>query len=225
MSKKVSIIITCYNLDRYITRAINSCLNQSLDQSLYEVVVVDDGSQDNSWDAISLFGDMDGVIKPIRLEKNKGVSYASNAALSVCTGEYIMKVDGDDFINRNMLMTMCEVLDHNPEIGFVYCDHIVITEDQHRTMRINTLEKLLDHGAGVMFRTDYIKALGGWNEEVKTRDDMDLLLRYMKNFDGYHLRIPFYRYNKREGSLSTMSLKREEEAEKIKRELNNVSKS
>ena len=46
-----------------------------------------------------------------------------------------------------------------------------------------------------MFRTDYIKALGGWNEEVKTRDDMDLLLRYMKNFDGYHLRIPFYRYN------------------------------
>tara|TARA_R110000822_G_scaffold22617_1_gene70698 strand:+ start:9716 stop:10384 length:669 start_codon:yes stop_codon:yes gene_type:complete len=222
VSKKISIIITCYNLERYITRAINSCLNQNFDQSLFEVIVVDDGSQDNSWDAISLFGNMDDILKPIKLDENKGVSYASNIALSVCTGEYVMKVDGDDFINSNMIMVMCQVLDHNPELGFVYCDHIVITDDQHRTMRINTLEKLLDHGAGIMFRTDYIKALGGWNENVKTRDDMDLLLRYLKNFDGYHLRIPFYRYNKREGSLSSMLSERTEEAEKIKRGMNNV---
>lgn len=224
MTKKVSIIITCYNLERFITRAINSCINQSMDESLYEVIVIDDGSSDNSWEAIKLFGDMGGILKTIKLDTNQGVSRASNVALEACTGEYVMKVDGDDFISNNMLLTMCDVLDYNLDIGFVYCDHFVITNNQQRTMQINTLEKLLDHGAGVMFRREYVQALGGWNEDVKTRDDMDLLLRYMKNFNGYHLRIPFYRYNKREGSLSSMSIMRQAEAEQIKKGLNNVYK-
>ena len=222
MSKKVSIIITCYNLDRYITRAINSCLNQSLDQSLYEVVVVDDGSQDNSWDAISLFGDMDGVIKPIRLEKNKGVSYASNAALSVCTGEYIMKVDGDDFINKNFLLSMSQILDWNEDIGFVYCDQIITTENNDRKQEINTLDRLLDNGAGVMFRRRYLDVIGHYDESLRNREDYDLIIRYIRNFDGYHLRLPYYRYFKRSGSLSSESATREELKQRLDR-INNVS--
>ena len=53
---KVSVIITCYNLESYISRAINSCLNQTMPEDDYEVIVVDDMSTDQSWDIIGGFG-------------------------------------------------------------------------------------------------------------------------------------------------------------------------
>jgi len=104
-----------------------------------------------------------------------------------------------------------EVLDHNEDIGFVYCDHILVNERFERHVQINTLEKLLDHGAGIMFRKENLQILGGYNENYKTREDYDLVMRYLKNFDGYHLRLPYYRYFKRDGSLSSRTEQREKE--------------
>jgi glycosyltransferase involved in cell wall biosynthesis len=218
--KKISVIITCYDLQDYISRAINSCLNQKLYEDFYEIVVVDDGSSDNSWKIIEGYGDLDGRIKSIKLEENMGVSYASNIALSNSEGEYIIKVDGDDFVNENILFTMSQILDANTDIGFVYCDYIVVDKNGERRLEINNIDKLLDHGAGIMMRKEYIDELGGWNEKVKTRDDMDLMLRYIKKYRGYHLRLPYYRYFKRAGSLSTMSVDREIEATNIKNKYN-----
>tara|TARA_Y100001963_G_C6793087_1_gene456771 strand:+ start:1885 stop:2538 length:654 start_codon:yes stop_codon:yes gene_type:complete len=196
---KVSVIITCYNLEKYISRAINSCLNQTLHDSSYEIIVVDDCSSDNSWDLITSFGPM---IESIRLEKNMGVAFASNIGIKAAKGEYIVRVDGDDFINKLFLGTMSEILKWNDEIGFVYCDQIVVNENHERKQSINTLEKLLDHGAGVMFRKRYLEAIGLYDESLRNREDYDLILKYIKNFDGYHLKLPYYRYFKRGGSLS-----------------------
>jgi len=200
MCLKISVIITCYNLEKYIARAIGSCLNQSLDSSAYEIIVVDDASTDSSWEIIQSYG---GLLTPVRHIKNSGVAAASNTGIAEAKGRYIVRVDGDDFINRNFLYTMSEILEWNADIGFVYCDHIVVKEDMTRKFSINTLDKLLNHGAGVMFRKEYLEAIGLYKEELKNCEDYDLILRYIKNFDGYRLRLPYYRYFKREGSLST----------------------
>ena len=55
LDMKVSVVITCYNLEKYITRAIHSCINQSLPEQFYEIIVVDDCSTDNSWERINEF--------------------------------------------------------------------------------------------------------------------------------------------------------------------------
>ena len=157
----VSIIITCYNLEKYIGRAINSCLNQTLHEDQYEIIVVDDCSTDNSWEVISQFG---GLVKAVRLDNNSGVSTASNQGIAASSGKYVVRVDGDDFINKNFLHTMLEVLKWNDDIGFVYCDQIVVDKDMSRKQEINTLDKLLDHGAGVMFRRRYLDAVGFYDE-------------------------------------------------------------
>ena len=206
---KVSVIITCYNLEDYVSRAISSCLNQTLYESLYEIVVVDDCSTDKSWKMIE---SSSGIKNPnvicIRHSENLGVAAASNTGIHASNGDYIVRVDADDFINKNMLFVMKQILDFNDELGFVYCDHMVVEENKTRRFRLNTIERLLDHGAGVMFRKDNLLSIGGYDEQLRNREDYDLILRYIKKFDGYHLRLPYYRYFKREGSLSTMKKER-----------------
>ena len=209
---KVSVIITCYNLEKYISRSINSCLNQTMSQNDYEIIVIDDHSSDSSWDVVSGFGSM---VKSIRHDKNLGVSTASNTGIKAASGKYIVRVDGDDFVNKNFLHTLSQFLDWNEDIGFVYCDHIVVNENLERKQSINTLEKLLDHGAGVMFRKKYLEAIGLYDESLRNREDYDLILRYIKNFNGHHVRLPYYRYFKRAGSLSTDLKTREELKNKI----------
>ena len=218
---KISVIITCYNLEKHIARAINSCLNQTLDDDHYEIIVIDDSSSDSSWDVISGFGNL---VKSHRLPKNSGVSSASNVGIKMSTGKYIVRVDGDDFINRNFLHVMIEVLDWNDDVGFVYCDQIIVNDNLERRQEINTLDKLLDNGAGVMFRKKYLEALGLYDEGLRNREDYDLILRYLKNFNGYHLRLPYYRYFRREGSLSTKKRERQAIKEKIDSEQRDKSK-
>ena len=209
---KVSVIITCFNLQEYITRSISSCLNQTLDEKEYEIIVVDDASTDDSWKVIQSFGNL---IKSVRLPKNKGVAAASNAGIQASTGDYIVRVDGDDYVNRNFLLTMKEFLDWNDDIGFVYCDHIVVTHDNERKQSINTLQKLLDHGAGVFFRREYLNAVGFYDENLRNREDYDLILRYIKNFDGHRVKLPYYRYFQRINSLSKNAKERKQLKGKI----------
>jgi glycosyltransferase involved in cell wall biosynthesis len=212
---KVSIIVTCFNLEQYISRAIRSCLNQTIPEDEYEVIVVDDASSDSSRMAIQSFGSQ--LIKPIFLDENVGVAEASNIGIRAASGKYIIRVDGDDYINKNTLLVMSEILGWNEDIGFVYCDHIVVTEGQEeRRMEINTLEKLLNHGAGMMFRKFYMESIGLYDPELRNAEDYDLVLRYMENFSGYHIRAPYYRYFKRPGSLSTKKRERENIQQRIR---------
>jgi len=225
----ISVIVTCYNLENFVSRAINSCLSQTLHDSLYEIIVVDDCSTDDSWNVISNYivdknsikysDPRSHIVRAIRHTENRGVSAASNTGIQNANGKYIVRVDGDDYIDKNFLFSMTQVLEWNDDIGFVYCDHIVIEKDRTRHLQLNTLDKLLDHGAGVVFRKRYLESLGMYNEEYRNREDYDLILRYIKNFDSYHLRLPYYKYVKRENSLTSDVENRQEIKNKIDKNL------
>lgn len=210
---KASIVITCYNKARYISRAINSCINQNFPSDQFEIIIIDDASTDGSRDAISVYRGFGGYhfIKTNFLKKNMGSSYACNLGVRIARGEYLMFVDGDDYIHKDFLKVMTEVLDWNPDIGFVYCDLIVVTDPSSRGQRklqLNTLNRLLNHGAAVAFRKKCVQALGGWDENLRNCYDYDLLLRYRKKYRGYHLRLPYYRYFKEGSALSMQHAER-----------------
>jgi len=88
----VSVIITAYNVERYIRRAIESALRQQ--NVTLEIIVVDDASTDGTWNHISAHSDP--RIKPLRLKANTGPAAARNAGLAVATGNWIAILDGDD---------------------------------------------------------------------------------------------------------------------------------
>lgn len=216
---KASIIITCYNKERYITRAINSCLNQNFPERDFEIIIVDDASTDKSRDAISLYRGLGNFIKIKFLPKNSGPSHASNVGIAMARGKYIVRVDGDDYIHKDFLRVMTEVLEWNPDAGFVYCDLITVRGvggPTERKLARNTEERLLDHGAGVLFRKKHLRAIGGYDKKLRNCEDYDLLLRYQAKYQGYHLRLPYYRYFKEGSALSTKVAEREALKKKIR---------
>ena len=96
---KLSIIITVYNKEKYISRCIESALNQNIDN--YEIIIVNDGSTDNSHNIIKKYVEKyPDKINYINKE-NGGVSSARNIGLKASKGEFITYIDGDDYANIN----------------------------------------------------------------------------------------------------------------------------
>ena len=209
MAVDVSVVICSYNNEAYLGRAIRSCLNQSLPKERYEVIVVDDASSDNSWEVIDSFSDL---VVPIKLDHNEGVAEASNIGIKAAKGRFIIRVDSDDYIKEHCLLFLSEILLANPDIGFTYADHLKVDKNENVMERvvINTIDLLFRHGAGIMFRKSYMEALGLYDKNLRNAEDFDLLKRYLKNYDGYHLRLALYNYRQHDSNMT----KDEEERKK-----------
>ena len=191
---KTSIIITNYNRVSYIDRAIRSCIDQSLDRtSSIEIIVVDDGSTD---DSIKLLGMFDQSITLIEHGENMGVAAASNSGIRAAKGDFIMRLDADDFLNKNAVQILSSILIENESIDFVYTDHYRVDERgfKQEKVRLDNDEALFDHGAGVMFRKSNIEKIGFYDESLKNCEDYDFLIRMSKEFQGFYLPLPLYRY-------------------------------
>jgi glycosyltransferase involved in cell wall biosynthesis len=197
----VSVIIANYNRKEYLGRAIRSCLNQSFPRERYEIIVVDDASFDKSRDVMVGFNDK---IIPIYLEKNVGVAEASNVGIRSALGKFVIRVDADDYISQHTLLFMHEILNANKDVGFVYADHFRVDAEEREIEKVSVdnLDLLLRHGAGIMFRKSYLEAIGLYDKNLRNAEDFDLLKRYIKNFNGYHLKFPCYRYRIHDGQMT-----------------------
>lgn len=117
MEKLISIIVPVYNVEKYLERCVNSIINQTYKN--IEIILVDDGSKDNSGKMCDELKQKDDRIKVIHKE-NGGLSDARNAGLKIATGEYIGFVDSDDYIKEDMFETMYNLSkNHNAEISIV----------------------------------------------------------------------------------------------------------
>lgn len=114
MSLKVSVIVACYNVENYISKSIQSILQQRY--SNLELIVVNDGSTDNSLQILNEIAAKDNRLKIIS-QPNQGVSIARNNALKIAQGEYVCFVDGDDWLAPDTL----EVLVQHAAYDLVCC--------------------------------------------------------------------------------------------------------
>lgn len=193
-SPKLSLVITNYNRAAFLDRSIRSCVGQILFRVPFEIIVVDDASTDGSVELLSEFGpDLITVFN----ETNLGVAASSNRGLETATGEYFMRVDADDFLNQFASAFMMEVLDTNPEIDFVYCDHyrVDVRGVKISKVRLDNDDALFEHGAGVMFRSQLLRDIGGYDDTLSNCEDYDLLVRIKQGgYRGFYLPVPLYRY-------------------------------
>lgn len=103
---KISIIIPNYNNAKYLSRCIQSAINQTYRD--IEIICIDDKSTDNSLEILDKYAKANSNFKLIALEKNSGVSNARNEALKVCTGDYVCFLDSDDYIELNSCKELYE---------------------------------------------------------------------------------------------------------------------
>jgi glycosyltransferase involved in cell wall biosynthesis len=114
---KVSVIIPCYNSSAWIVETVDSVLAQTYKDM--EVIVVNDGSSDNTEKLLQGYGDSITYL----CQQNQGVPAARNAGLRIATGDFIGFLDGDDKWHPDKLKRQIALFDENPEIGVVFTDY------------------------------------------------------------------------------------------------------
>ena len=146
-NKLISVIVPVYNLENYIERCLKSIQNQTY--SNIEIIVVDDGSIDDSWNVINRIAKEDNRIIPIHKE-NGGVSSARMLGLANANGEWIGFVDGDDEIEEDMY----EVLINNAfeyDADISHCGYKLIFNDGRITSFYDTkVKKIQDNTTGII---------------------------------------------------------------------------
>ncbi len=123
---KVSLVITCYNYGKYVAEAIESVLKQTYDN--VDLLVIDDGSTDNSLEVIEKYRHYDQV--EIISRKNKGIVYTRNEALRVTKGEFICFLDADDFFDQDYIEKMVSIA-HENDADVVYPNWHVFGDDKY----------------------------------------------------------------------------------------------
>ena len=116
----VSVIVPVYNAEKFIKRCIDSILCQSYKD--FELILINDGSKDNSLDIIQKYAETDQRIKVIS-QKNKGVAGARNSGLNAATGEYFLFVDADDWIESDAIEKLLAAADCDTDIVFCQSDN------------------------------------------------------------------------------------------------------
>jgi glycosyltransferase involved in cell wall biosynthesis len=119
MSPLISVIVPCYNYGLYIRDAVESIISQRYEN--WEMLVIDDGSKDNTAAIAQEYARQDARIK-YHYQANQGLSAARNTGLSLARGEYIQLLDADDYLAPNKLALHAEVLRKHPEVALVFGD-------------------------------------------------------------------------------------------------------
>lgn len=109
----LSIIVPFYSVERYISECLDSIYRQDISEQEYEVICVDDCSPDRSLSIVESYASLHDNLKIIRNTINRKLGGARNAGLEVASGKYIMYIDSDDFIEDNVLGTLCDIAEKN----------------------------------------------------------------------------------------------------------------
>lgn len=189
---ETSIIITNYNYEKYLSRAIRSAVNQSF--SNYEIIVIDDDSEDNSKIVIESFS---GYIRKIYNDNNLGLAASCNKAIRSALGKYIVRLDADDFMHEDFLKIHQLFLANNKEMDATSCDYLEVDSKENILRRKSGVTWPI--ACGVTYRTDQLIDIGLYNESLP-REDFDLRERFIKKYQIYNIPVPLYRYTIHEGS-------------------------
>jgi len=194
---KVSLIITCFNRESYLSRAIRSALSQRFPRKEFEVIVVDDGSSDHSPEIARDYGDR---IVYLRNEKNLGLPVARNIGIRRAKGRYVVNLDSDDYVHEDLIYIEHLHLALNPHWGAVSCDYFLVDENEQHIRRVSGIDRPI--ACGVMFRKDALISIGLYDETIQVCEEEDLRIRFMQHYCIGHVELPLYRYSRHDGNLT-----------------------
>lgn len=211
---KFTFIIPIYNAEKYLEKCIESVLNQTYHN--YEVILVNDGSKDNSFSIIMKYASKDKRIIVIN-KQNAGVSSARNCALDVATGDYILFVDADDICNINMLDIIKKNIKNYDMLLFAYekkykNKSVCIKENKKNEMKEKIADKIFSNMAysgylwNKVFSSKIIKANQiKFNEKYHFCEDMVFISNYLEHVNSVkYINSVLYSYRMRVSSVSNV---------------------
>lgn len=211
---KVTVMITAYNHEHYIKDCIQSVLNQTYTN--FHLVVLDIGSTDRTLDQI--FSVRDLRLIPVHLNKRHKAE-ALNIGLQYVLGDYVLELDGDDWIDPTTLEVMINKMDHlPPNVGMSFANRKIWFEENGQLIegpvykgnpssnKYEVLQNLQTH-APRMYRMSALEKLNGWETslygEPLLADDFMMFLRMVEQFDIHWIDQPLY-HQRRHGTNITL---------------------
>jgi glycosyltransferase involved in cell wall biosynthesis len=203
----VSVIIPCYNQAHFVTEAIDSAVSQTWKP--LEIVVVNDGSKDNTSEVVQGYG---GLLRLVEQE-NSGLSAARNAAIAASKGEFILLLDSDDMLLPGCVESRMSHM--RDEIGIV-CGAFEEVDEKGRFTKVEGEQRRLppdkhfeaalrgNYGppSGWLIRRRAVELCGQFDPHLKSCEDWDMLTRICKRFKAGYDPTPQVRYRQVPTSMS-----------------------
>ena len=201
----VTVYITNYNYGPYIEEAVESVLTQSYDN--IEILIIDDGSTDNSKQIIEQYTTKENI--QTIFQSNQGLTKTNNVALSMAKGDYIVRLDADDRLHNEAIQKLVSGFD-NSKVAMVFGNWNIVDEKgdflytykRHDFQKDVTLMDSPAHGACTMFKTDYLRSIGGYDEELRCQDGYELWFRIIDKFEVKNLDEIIFDYRRHGNNLT-----------------------
>ncbi|MDC1279832.1 glycosyltransferase [Pelagibacteraceae bacterium] len=208
----VTFVMSVFNEEYKLANAIDSILNQNY--QLWFLVVVNDGSTDNSQKVINHYKNIDERITCIVNKTKKGLAYSLNKAIENSNTKYIARMDADDVALPRRLEAQLNYLDKHPEIDVLGTAAEVVTNDtkkeivfkpQNHDVIASSIEKINPFfHSSVMMRSSFINQLGGYDPKCLRAQDYDLWLRGIDKFKYHNLQEVLITYLSRNQSFKSI---------------------
>lgn len=208
----VSIIIPAYQSGKYLSRAIRSAIDQNYPKNKYEIIVIDDGSTDNTSDIAKTYIE---DIRYFRHDHNKGLPSARNTGLKLAKGRYVVNLDSDDYMHKDLLKVGSLFLSLNISLDAVSFDYYIVDDNENHLEYLSAEEFPI--ACGIMFRKEQLIDIGLYDETFLIHEDQDLRKRFLTKYKIYNIPVPLYRYRRHENNMTN----NKENVEKYLKKLNN----
>lgn len=205
----VTIYIPSRNYSHFLENSINSVINQTYTN--WELIIIDEGSADNTSKIAEKFKkENPDRITLIKNKKPQGLQKVANNILKIAKGKYMMRLDADDWLHEIALNQMVNKLEEDSDYGIVYGNYFYTNEKgniigvdiRHRVGKENQNSQLPPHGACTLFRTDILRSVGGYFENVNAQDGWDLWYKLIKKVGAINIDLPLFYYRQHNKSLS-----------------------
>ena len=185
----ISVIICVHNEERYISSAINSVLQQSCPSSSYELVVVDDGSTDGTLAQVENFSKQIEIVS----KDHTGLADSINVGIGRARGEYIIRLDGDDTFEPDILEREMECSQEKGYVGVgCFRRELDMKRGSSKTVEIDSRNIFNWIGGGILFRKALLIKVGLYRDLIF--EEYDILLRAAECGEIGVVKIPLYNY-------------------------------
>lgn len=233
---KVSVIIPAYNAETFLSRTIQSALNQTFRD--FELIIVDDGSTDNTKEIVRKFQVNNSQIKYFLKENSGGPAGPKNLGLKKSKGKFIAFLDHDDEWLPEKLEEQVESFENSTDskLGIIICYPVLVHSNKKKIFEIPSLEEetfkkillgnFIYSCSGVMIKKEVIEKVGYFDEKLKYADDWDMWIRIIFRYNLSIIKKPlFYHHIRGENvSLTMKNRKKVREEEYIYQKHFNMSK-
>jgi glycosyltransferase involved in cell wall biosynthesis len=194
---RISVIVPVLNGEKYIGRCIRSLMAQTFPEDQFEIIVINDGSTDRTSFALEIFG---SSVHVINHPKTMGLPGALNTGIKAARGQFIIRVDADDYVHAEYLNILHLCLVMNSSFDSVACDYIEVNDREEVLGVKNCLEHPI--GCAVMFRIEQLIDIGLYDEEFHLHEEKDLKYRFAKKYKTERIPLPLYRYRRHESNIT-----------------------